>query len=352
MSTASTRQATAHALLTAIASAMCLVLAEVWHLKHHDLAVWTTFLVMSQYSHTSFQKGVERVAGRGVGILAGLVLTTWFDGVPLVALGLIAVLLTACFYIYFSGRLAYTFLQAGLYLVAVFQIGHSDPTGVVSEAWALFGAVVLGVAVADIVNWLAGVEGDVSIELGTAPLFPIRAEWVNQSLMLAVTVLVTLVVAHAVDLPPSQSAISVLLLTISPHLQALIQKGELRIVGLALAIIWSVVTFLLIGALPFFPLLAVLLFAGQFVATYLTLTGGTYAYAGLQMGLVVPMVIVAEPGEFGTFTVAIQRFEGILLGLAASVIVAGLWPRFPLAEVQPLPPPPPSSTAMPGEMDV
>jgi uncharacterized membrane protein YgaE (UPF0421/DUF939 family) len=349
MPAAANRDATFHALLTAIASVVCLVLAEVWRLEHHDLAVWTTFLVMSQYSHTSFQKGVERILGRGVGILAGLVITTWFDGVPLVAVAFIAVLLTACFYIYFSGRLAYTFLQAGLYLVAVFQIGHSNPSGVVLEAWALFGAVVLGVAVADVVTWLAGVEGDVSIELGTAPLFPIRAEWLNQSLMLAVTVWLTLVAAHWVNLPPSQSAISVLLLTISPHLQALIQKGELRIAGLLLAVVWSIVTFVLIEALPFFPLFAALLFAGQFVATYVTLTGGTYAYAGLQMGLVLPMVIVAEPSEFGTFTVAIQRFEGIILGLAASILVAGLWPRFPLAEAPPVPPPPP--TAMPGEMD-
>jgi uncharacterized membrane protein YgaE (UPF0421/DUF939 family) len=162
-------------------------------------------------------------------------------------------------------------------------------------------------------------------------------------------VLVTLVVAHWVDLPPAQSAISVLLLTISPHLQALLQKGELRIAGLALAVIWGVVTFLLIGFLPYFPLLAVLIFFGQFVATYLTLTGGTFAYAGLQMGLVVPMIIVAEPTEFGTFVVAVQRLEGILLGLAASVVVAGLWPRFPLAEAPPAPPPP---AAMPGEMDV
>jgi uncharacterized membrane protein YgaE (UPF0421/DUF939 family) len=256
MSAPSARGAIFHALLTAIASVVCLVLAELWGLEHHDLAVWTTFLVMAQYTHTSFQKGVERVAGRGVGILAGLVITTWFDGVPLVALTLIGILLTTCFYIYFSGRLAYTFLQAGLYLVAVFQIGHSDPNGAVSEAWELFVAVVLGVVVANLVNWAAGVEWDVSIELGTAPLFPIRIEWVNQSLMLAVTVLLTLVAAHWVDLPPSQAAISVLLLTISPHLQALIQKGELRIAGLLLAVIWSFLTFVLVSAMPFFPLLA------------------------------------------------------------------------------------------------
>jgi hypothetical protein len=47
-----------------------------------------------------------------------------------------------------------------------------------------------------------------------------------------------------------------------------------------------------------------------------------------------------------------ERLEGVLLGLLASVLVAGLWPTFPLAEAvvpQPTPPPPP---ALPGEMDV
>ncbi|HEV3300310.1 MAG TPA: hypothetical protein VG055_11740, partial [Planctomycetaceae bacterium] len=96
--------------------------------------------------------------------------------------------------------------------------------------------------------------------------------------------------------------------------------------------------------------LAGLLFVGQFVATYLTLTTGKYGYAGLQMGLVFPMVIVANPSEFGSITPAVERLEGILLGLGASIVVAGLWPRFRLAETLPERPPPP--TALPGEMDV
>jgi len=77
-------------------------------------------------------------------------------------------------------------------------------------------------------------------------------------------------------------------------------------------------------------LLAGLLFFGQFVAVYLSRTGGKYAYAGVQMGLVLPMLVVAPPAEYGSLTPAVQRLEGILLGLVASVVVAGLWPRFPL----------------------
>src|SRR5262245_28312129 len=125
-------------------------------------------------------------------------------------------------------------------------------------------------------------------------------------------------------------------------------KGELRIAGALLATVWSLAIFLVVGQLPYFPLLAALLFLGQFVAAYLTRTAGKYAYAGVQMGLVLPMLVVAPPDEFGKFTSAVQRIEGILLGLLASIVVAGLWPGFRLADkVAPIQPP-----AFRGEMDM
>jgi uncharacterized membrane protein YccC len=334
-------------LLTAGSTVVCLILAEWFGLEHANLAVWTTYLVMDQYAFTRFQKGLERVVGRGLGILAGLILTTWFHETALLTLVLIAVLLTFFFYLYFAGRLAYTFLQAGLYVVAMFQIGHANPASAVSAAEELFAAVVLGVVVAAVVSWLFGAESDLSIRFGEAPLWPLRGDWVSQSLMLAVTVLLTILGAHAVGLPPEKAAISVMLLTVTPHMQALVLKGELRLAGAFLAVAWAVVIFLVVGLLPHFLLLAGLLFLGQFVAAYLTRTAGKYAYAGVQMGLVLPMLVVAPRSEFGSFTPAVQRVEGILLGLAASVVVAGLWPRFPLAErVAAVPAP-----DFPGEMD-
>src|SRR5262245_12464424 len=248
-----TRDATGQALLTAGGTVACLFLAEACGLEHANLAVWTTYMVMAQYPFTRFQKGLERVVGRGLGILAGLVLTTWFHDTPLLTLALIAVLLTAFFYVYFAGRLAYTFLNAGLYVVAMFQIGHADPAAALTAAEGLFAAIVLGVVVADVVTWLSGAERDLRIQFGGAPLWPLRGDWLSQSLMLAVTVLLTLLGAHALGIPPGKAAISVLLLTVTPHLQALILKGELRIVGLLLATAWGLGTFLVVGLLPHLP---------------------------------------------------------------------------------------------------
>jgi uncharacterized membrane protein YccC len=343
------RDATGRALLTGAASVVCLVLVDVFGLEHGNLAVWTTFMVTAQYSFSRFQKGLERVLGRALGILAGLILTTWFNDTSLVVMAVIAILLTFCFYLYFAGRLAYTFLNAGLYVVAMFHIGHADPARAVHEAEGLFLAVACGVVAADLVTWVAGVEDDLAIQVGEAALWPVRGDWLSHSLMLVLTVTLTLLGAMALGFSAEQAAISVMLLTVSPHLQALLLKGELRIAGLLLAAAWSMVMFLVVGLLPYFLLLAILLFLGQFVATYLTQTTGKYSYAGLQMGLVLPMVVVAPPAEFGSFAPAIQRLEGVLIGLAASVVVAALWPRFPMASAPVIPPPPP---AFPGEMDV
>ena len=122
----------------------------------------------------------------------------------------------------------------------------------------------------------------------------------------------------------------------------------MRLAGAFLAVGWAAGTFLVVALVPRLLVLAGLLFLGQFVAAYLTRTAGKYAYAGLQMGLVLPMLVVAPPAEFGSLTPAVQRLAGILLGLAASVVVAVLWPRFPLAD-RPAPVPPPN---LPGEMEV
>ena len=109
-----------------------------------------------------------------------------------------------------------------------------------------------------------------------------------------------------------------------------------------LAAAWAAAIFLLVSLLPHFPLLAARRFLGQYVAAYLARVGGQYAYAGVQMGLVLPLVVVASRGEFGSITPAIQRLEGVVVGLAASLLVAGLWPFYPHAgadAVVPAPPP-------------
>ena len=344
-----TRDTTSQALLTAVATVVCLAVAEVLGLGHANLAVWTTFMVMAQYPFTRFQKGLERVVGRGLGILTGLILTTWFNDTSLLTLALIAVLLTCFFYFYFAGRLAYTFLQAGLYVVASSrsatptpgfgrrrQRGSCSPPSC-SASWSR--------------PWLRGWPAPSTISAsasGDAPLWPGARRLAEPEPDAG---------RHGIADPARgprarPAAREGCHLGNAPHGDAARagndSEGRTAFAGASWPSVWALGTFLVVGLLPYFPLLAGLLFLGQFMAAYLTVRPESIAYAGVQMGLVLPMLVVAPPAEFGSLTPAFQRLEGVLLGLAASVVVASLWPRFPLAD-RTVPVPPPN---LPGEMDV
>src|SRR5258707_7574630 len=108
---------------------------------------------------------------------------------------------------YFGDRPAYTFLNAGLYAVVLFRLGTADRASAAWQGEDMFAAIVVGVVVADLVTWLAGAERDLHINVGAAPLWPLREEWLNQSLMLTVTVLVAVRVADGLDLPVQNSVI-------------------------------------------------------------------------------------------------------------------------------------------------
>jgi uncharacterized membrane protein YgaE (UPF0421/DUF939 family) len=318
----------AAALRVALAAAVTLVLAEWWHLAHANLAVWTSYMVMVSVPFTSFQKGIERVVGRGLGVLAGLVIHALFPDRPLIQVILEAALIALAFYIYFAGRLAYTALNAGLYIAAILEVAHADPDGALPYGKEVLLAVALGVIVADVVNWLTGAEHDLTITAGTAPLLPVNFDWLNRSLLLMVTAIVTQMASRWLDLPATQAVISVMVLTVSPDIQSLILKGELRLLGAFLGSGWSFASFVLLAQADHFTLLVALVFVGIFLAAYLSRVGGRYAYAGVQMGLVLPLVIVVDPSEFGSLHSSWQRLEGVLIALALSTVIAALWPRF------------------------
>ncbi len=118
---------TGHALRVARAASLCLVLADWFRLEHGSQAVLTAHIVMAQYPYTAYQKGVERIVGRGFGILCALVFLTLGANAPVLAFVLKLLALLAFFYVYFSGRLAYTFLNAGLYLAIIMEVGDANP---------------------------------------------------------------------------------------------------------------------------------------------------------------------------------------------------------------------------------
>jgi uncharacterized membrane protein YccC len=328
MDTPTTPSVIGLALRGALAAAVCLALAEWWHVEHANLAVWTTHMVTAQYPFTAFQKGVERILGRGLGILVGLILLTLFGNAPVLALALKLLAILVFFYVYFAGRFAYTFLNAGFYLAAIVSIGVADPSAALPQGKALLLAVVLGVVVADLVMWLTGAESDLRIRAGGEPLLPLNFRNLSHSLMLVVTVALTQLVTSYLDLPTESTITSLMLLTIAPDIQSMLKKGELRILGAVLGTAWALGSFLLVVQLPHFLLLEALLFLGMFLAAYLTRASQTYSYAGLQMGLVLPLVFVVPLRDTVNLHAGLQRLEGIVTAVVLSVLVGGFWATF------------------------
>lgn len=312
----------------AVAVSACLVIVESLHLEFGYLGVMTTHMVMNQFTFSSFQKGIERVLGRAIGIFYGIVLVGLFYGAPVVGALFELLGLLVFFYIYFSGRLAYTFLNCGLYLAAIVEIGRHQPDRVVSAGLDMIVAIALGVIIADLANWVTRAEESLTIHTEGNPLFPLRGAWISHSFMLVVTVVLTLIWTRSRDLPVSQSVISVMMISVTTDQQSLVRKGGQRLVGAALAGAWGFFSFMMLARIPRFPLLVALLFLGMYVAGYWTRTSKTMSYGGLQMGLVLPMVMVVPPAEFGSLSVVLQRIEGVAIGLIASIIVSSLWPDF------------------------
>jgi uncharacterized membrane protein YccC len=315
---------TAHAARTAAAATLCLLLVTALGLEHGNLAVWTSFMVMAQYPFTIFQKGIERIIGRGLGILLGLVFLTLLRNAWGLSYLFEALALAVFFYVHFCGRLAYTFLNAGLYLAVMINLGHSDYAVAVPEGGRMFLAIVIGVVIADLITWLSGTESDLRIQTAHAPLWPIDPGRLGHTLLLAITVLLTETVTTVLQLPQNTALVSVMVLMIAPDLQSMIRKGKLRIAGVLLAMLYGLLSLLLLMRMPHLLLFLGLLFLGIFLAAYLTRRGGENAYAGLQMGLVLPMVLVVPPEAIGSVSAAVSRGFGVLIALGCSMLVGGL----------------------------
>ncbi len=319
-----------HALRVGCACTLSLLAASWWRLEHANLAVWTSFMVTTKFPITTFQSGLERILGRGVGILAAVALVGVFPDAPFARLLVEAPLLLVLFYAFFSGRSAFALVNAALYLAVLVEMGRTQPGIVAQQGWEMFLAVMAGCVASDLVMWLTFAEAGLHLHPGTNALLPVNREWLNHAAMMLVTVYLTLFVGRAVGLPIDKALVSVMILTAAADVQALLLKGEFRLEGALLATAWCLGAFVVMSRLPHLSLLAAFLFAGVYIAAYLAKVLGPAAYLGSQMGLVIPLVLVVPPHEFGSLTAVGQRVGGVVIGLASSVVVAGLWPRFPL----------------------
>jgi uncharacterized membrane protein YgaE (UPF0421/DUF939 family) len=282
---------------------------------------------MVQFPFTAFQKGVERITGRVLGVFYGLILTLFLRDAPFLFLALMLFGQIVFFYVYASGRLAYAALMGGLFLGVVCAIGLAAPETVTTYARDLIIQVVLGVAMAFFVNWFSGAERILTIETGQGSLWPPRLDWLNISAIVSTGQIVTMFVTVWLELPVLPTMISAGILGITAMTpQAMEQKGIQRALGAILGAAYATAALVLISYMPYFLLLFLLNFAGMFLAAYWTKASVKHSYAFLQMGMVMPMVLIGWTGMVGTIDTGIQRLIGVAVGLAAAEIVYLFWP--------------------------
>jgi hypothetical protein len=148
------------------------------------------------------------VVGRGLGILVGLMLLTLFRNTTYLGFVFECLALMVFFYVYFSDRLAYTFLNAGLYVAVIMHIGRATPGAAAPQGTQMFIAVVVGVVVADLVNWFSGAERDLSIRTSGNRFFPIDRGRLGRCFTLTATVALSQFMVTYFDLPIDATLVS------------------------------------------------------------------------------------------------------------------------------------------------
>jgi uncharacterized membrane protein YccC len=306
----------------------CLVLSEWWQLGQRSLSVYSAHLAMVLFPYSAFQKTVERVVGRLLGVGYGLLLVWWVRDLTLVFLLLTVLGQLVFFYVMASNRLAYAALMGGLFIGVMVAKGITAPLSAGPYAASLAGQLLLAGAMIILVNWWSGAERTLTIETRGEPLWPLRRDWLSKARMVSSGQLGSMFVAIWFDLPVLPTLISATILGIStPDPQAMFKKGYHRALGVFLGGGYALVCMLLLAQLPNFSLLAVLVFLGMFIAAYYTKMSTGYSYAFMQMGLVLPMVLIGTSGEIGSIGTAVQRLIGVGAGLAVAEVVLICWPK-------------------------
>jgi uncharacterized membrane protein YccC len=310
----------------AFGASLCWLAADWLRLDLAYLSVITLHMVNSQMKTSVFQRGVERFVGRALGVVCALGIVTLFHHTPL--LGSIFTLLGVSIfsYINFAGWWSYTFLNGGLYLVAIVEIGHQDPAAAFTAAGSILPNILLGIVVADLVNWLLGVESSLALQPGPQPLWPLRREWISQSLMVAATAALTQVAIRLLGWTGSQALITVMVLTVVTDRQALLRKGLQRIGGAVLGAGWGFASAIVLMRVERLPVALALFFLGMFVAGYCGRASSAQAYTGVQMAFVIALVLVGPPALSGNLSPVVQRIEGALVGMGAALLISVLWP--------------------------
>ena len=323
------------ALRVSVAAALTLILAEWWHLPHANLAVWTTHMVMSSYTHSAFQKGVERVVGRAVGIVLGILLVNLVGELTPLVLVLEIAAMIGFFYAYFCGRLAYTYMNAGLYVNAIVMLNTADPSAAYDNGGWMFLAIVIGVVMSYMVLWLTFGESDLSIDPGPGRLWPLRGDNLARAAQMTTTMLLSQYVFFALDMPADSNTFGLFMFSVIPDLQAMIANRRAFLGGFLLPVPTAILSLLLLNRLPHLPLLVALIALAEFLASYMAQGKSRIKSVGSIFGMIYPMLIISPYQNLLSPASTFYNILSLYVFVAIAFVVGALWVTLGLVPERP-----------------
>ncbi len=317
--------AVAGALRTASAATLCVIVTEWFHMPLTYMSVISVYVVLDQTTAPAFQKGIERLVGRIVGVGYGALIAVFFRDSTALYLVVLATGQLAMYYVNASGRFAYSALQGGAFMAAVACTGLTAPQTVPLFALHMLEQVVLGVVVALAVAWMTAMPRALALEPGGTRWLPLRIDWLREAAMLTTSSMSTLFLTALLNLPAVPSLISAVILSLSPDRSTMRRKGRQRALGAVCGGAYGFASLALLHYQVHFLLLLALCFFGIFVAGYYTFASKEFGYVALQAGMTITMVLLGETNEVGSFETAVTRFIGVWVGLLNSLAAHFLW---------------------------
>src|SRR5260370_21393368 len=105
--------------------------------------------------------------------------------------------------------------MAALFVGVVAGMGLTAPATVEPYFWHAILQLLRGEVAAFLINWITGEERTLAVTVTGAPLFPLRADWLNIGFMLSVSQMTTLFATLLLDLPITPTMISALIIGIT-----------------------------------------------------------------------------------------------------------------------------------------
>ena len=317
------------AVRVALTSVLCLVVSDRFQLSDAYQSVITVHIVNMVYAYGSFQRSVERLLGRVSGVVTGAVVAVLFAGWPGLILAAVVALQLAVWYTQAAGRLAYAGTHLGVFSATTAAVGLlGTPTAAVDAAISTGTQIVLGVAAADLVNFLCGTGGLIRLDPGHNPLTPLRREWVLAAVRVTGATLASMVLAHGLGLPLVPTMASAALITQAGvgGAGAVRWKAYLRGLGALLAVGYSYPVLHLLAREPAFGLMLGFVFLAVFVGQVIIHSSPDYAYFGQQFGQSAVMILAGRPADVSDLDTGFLRLVGTLGGVAVAVVAITVVP--------------------------